>query len=157
MLNAAVTINNNNSNTIYIAEGLETALSIAQAKPYDRVVASLSVTNLKNVPLPPNTQKIVLCVDYDGLNAQSHKALQAAADFYKSRGLEVAIAYPEKIPGMQKFDFNDVLKHLGVNSINKSLNNVAFEKSSLATETKIIESSKQQITKALNLNKEFTR
>jgi Toprim domain len=83
----------------------------------------LSVTNLKNVPIPPNVKKIVLCADYDGTNSISSKAIGSAAKFYQERGLEVKIAYPEKIPGMEKRDFNDVLKHFGIYSIAKSIQN----------------------------------
>lgn len=106
---------------VYIAEGIETALSIAQTKPLDTVVAALSVSNLKNIPLPFDTQKIILCADHDGPNATANKALVNAAKSYLERGLEVAIAYPATIKDLAKVDFNDVLKILGVNSIARSL------------------------------------
>ena len=138
MANAAVIVNQgSNSNTIYIAEGIETALSVAQAKPVNRVIAALSVSNLKNVPLPLETKTVILCADYDGVNAVSNKALMLAAKFYMERGLEVMIAYPEKIPGMKKIDFNDVLRHLGVDSINKSLQHSIPQKLPEATKTNI--------------------
>ena len=47
------------------------------------------------------------------------------------------IAYPEKIPGMKKIDFNDVLRHLGVDSINKSLQHSIPQKLPEATKTNI--------------------
>ena len=138
MANAAVIVNQgSNSNTIYIAEGIETALSVAQAKPLNRVVAALSVSNLKTVPLPLETKTVILCSDYVGVNAVSNKALMLAAKFYMERGLEVMIAYPEKIPGMKKIDFNDVLRHLGVDSINKSLQHPIPQKLPEATKTNI--------------------
>lgn len=124
MANAAVTVNQGKfSGTIYIAEGIETALSIAQTKPLNAVFATLSVSNLSKVPIPVDTQKVVLCADYDGVGAASDKALMTAANFYLARGLNVAIALPEKIIGMNKVDFNDVLKHLGSDSIARSLQN----------------------------------
>ncbi len=124
MANAAVTVNQGKfPGTIYIAEGIETALSIAQTKPLDAVFATLSVSNLSKVLIPADTQKVVLCADYDGVGAASNKALMAAANFYLERGLSVAIAHPEKIIGMNKVDFNDVLKHLGADSIVRSLQN----------------------------------
>lgn len=43
------------------------------------------------------------------------------AKFYKERGLEVMIVYPKRIPGMNKVDFNDVLKHLGSHTIRITL------------------------------------
>ena len=158
VVNAAVVINQgNNNNTIYIAEGIETALSIAQAKPAEKVVAALSVSNLKNVPLLTETQKVVLCADYDGANAISTKALLAAANFYKERGLQVAIAYPENIPGMSKVDFNDVLKHLGTLSITRSLQNANVVPQKLPEVTKAMELNNLSTTKMPGVNKELTR
>ena len=122
MHNAAVIIKQAQfPGTVYIAEGIETALSIAQTKPLDTVVAALSVSNLKNIPLPFDTQKVMLCADHDGPNATANKALVNAAKSYLERGLAVAIAYPATIKDLAKVDFNDVLKILGVNSIARSL------------------------------------
>ncbi len=122
MHNAAVIIKQAKfPGTVYIAEGIETALSIAQTKPLDTVIAALSVSNLKNIPLPCDTQKIILCADHDGPNATANKALVNAAKSYLERGLAVAIAYPATIKDLAKVDFNDVLKILGVNSIARSL------------------------------------
>ena len=138
MNNAAVTINQAKfPGTVYIAEGIETALSIAQNKPLDSVIAALSVSNLKNVPLPVDTQKIILCADKDGPNSASNKALLQAAKSYLERGLQVAIAYPENIKDMTKVDFNDVLKKLGSGSIERSLQQAIPQ--TLSTVTKTIE------------------
>ena len=106
---------------LYIAEGIETALSVAQAKPLGTVVAALSLSNIKNVPLPVNTQKIILCADHNSVNAASNTVLLKAAKFYLEQGIKVAISEPEKIKGEAKIDFNDVLKKLGVTSIERSL------------------------------------
>ena len=129
MAQAGVMVNIlHNSNTVYIAEGIETALSIVQAKPQNTVFAALSVSNLKNMPVPLDTKKIVLCADNDGAHAASTKALVSAANFYLKLGLEVLIAYPEPIIGKNKVDFNDVLKQHGVKSINKSLQSAEPQK-----------------------------
>ncbi|MGI9214455.1 MAG: toprim domain-containing protein, partial [Gammaproteobacteria bacterium] len=144
MINAAVTVNQGKvRNTVYIAEGIETALSIAQAKPNNTIIAALSVSNLKNVSLPNDTQKVVLCADYDGNNPASNKALMSAAKYYLDKGLDLMIAYPEKIPGMNKVDFNDVLKHLGTYSIVKSLHNSIPQ--TLAEINKSIESNNSKV------------
>jgi conjugative relaxase-like TrwC/TraI family protein len=128
MANAAVIINQAKlSSTVYIAEGIETALSINQAQPSNTVFAALSVSNLTKAPLPVDTQKIILCSDNDGVNAASNKALISAANFYLARGLQVAIAHPEKIVGMNKIDFNDVLKNLGTASITRSLQSAVLQ------------------------------
>jgi len=151
MANAAVTINQAKfPGTVYIAEGIETALSINQAQPSNTVFAALSVSNLTKVPLPANTQKVILCADNDEVNAASNKALMLAANFYLERGLKVAIAHPEKITGMNKVDFNDVLKHLGTASIARSLQNAVPQK--LPEVTKTVAMNNQPNLKILHLN-----
>ena len=147
-LNRGVIINPKSSSTVYITEGIETGLSILEARSQDRVIASLSVTNLKNVPLPDSTRKVVLCADHDGLNTSSHQALIKAADSYVERGLDVYIAYPEKISDMKKIDFNDVLKNLGVSSISSSLQNAkAYKKLEVnqLNQTHILKNNKELI------------
>lgn len=124
---------------VYIAEGIETALSVSQAKPLETVVAALSVANIKNVPLPVDTQKVILCADHDGVNAASNQVLLKAAKFYLEQGIKVAICEPEKITGKTKIDFNDVLKTLGVKSIERSLQQA--EPQTLARITKALEQS----------------
>ena len=148
MANNGVIINPKRSSTVYITEGIETALSILEARSQDRVIAALSVTNLKNVPLPDSTRTVVLCADCDGTNTHSHQALIKAADSYLERGLKVYIAYPEKNFDLKKIDFNDVLKSLGVGSISNSLENAkAYKK---------IEINKLEQTPILKNNKELS-
>jgi len=79
----------------------------------------------------------------------------AAAKFYLERGLNVAISYPEKIVGMNKVDFNDVLKHLGTTSIERSLQNAVPQKSPETT-TKTMGSNNIPATKTVHLNKELS-
>ncbi len=148
MANNGVIINPKRSSTVYITEGIETALSILEARSQDRVIAALSVTNLKNVPLPDSTRTVVLCADCDGTNTHSHQTLIKAADSYLERGLKVYIAYPEKNSDLKKIDFNDVLKNLGVNSISNSLEN--------AKPYKKLEINKLEQTPILKNNKELS-
>jgi phage/plasmid primase-like uncharacterized protein len=116
-----VNLGKHNSSTMYIAEGIETALSIRQGTPDSRVLASLSVNNLSKIPIPDLVKHIVLCADQDGFLANSTKTLLDTANHYRARGFKVSIAFPEKIPGMEKADFNDALKLLGQSSVSKSL------------------------------------
>jgi len=154
MAHAAVIINKAKiPGTVYIAEGIETALSISQTKPLDQVFAALSVSNLKNVPLPVDTQKVILCADQDGVNANSNKALMVSANSYLERGLQVAIAYPEKIIGMEKVDFNDVLKHLGTDSITRSIQNAVLHKLPEVNQAKIEPLNKTTELNHLPINK----
>lgn len=122
MENAGVVINpGKNAATVYIAEGIETALSAASALKDARVLASLSVSHLKNVPLSADTQKVVLCADEDGADARSNKSLVEAANIFLSRGLKVEIAYPSKVANLLKTDFNDVLKMSGLKAVEQDL------------------------------------
>jgi phage/plasmid primase-like uncharacterized protein len=122
MENAAVIVNKGKSSGIvYIAEGIETALSVAQAVPRHTVFAALSVSHLKNVPIPPDTQTIILCADEDGVKADSNQSLIKAVNFYLERGVQVGIAYPSKVPSLSKTDFNDLLKYAGTAIVAKDL------------------------------------
>ena len=60
----------------------------------------------------PTNKNVVLCADYDGPNAPTHKALLADKAFLESKGYDVSILWPATM-GEQKVDFNDVLKKEG--------------------------------------------
>lgn len=105
------------SDVVYIAEGIETALSVAEAIPHQTIFASLSVSHLQNMPIPKNTQKIILCADEDGASANSERALIKTANRYCERGYTVQIAYPSRVPNLDKTDFNDVLKDAGIKGV----------------------------------------
>lgn len=112
MKNAAVTIQSNPiSNTLLVAEGVETALSIAKAKPNENVLASLSVSQLKQIPVSSKIKNIVICADNDGSNPNSRKALISAVDHHLKSGKKVFISMPH---GHEKSDFNDLLKQGGI-------------------------------------------
>jgi len=95
--------------TVWVAEGVETALSVVSAKPYDTVLASLSISHLKNVPIGPEVQKVVICADNDG-QKRNEAMLFKAVEGHLSQGRRVFIAMPQ---GNEKCDFNDVLKKEG--------------------------------------------
>lgn len=107
--------------TVYLAEGIETALSIAAARPLETVMASLSASQLSQVPIPLGMRHIVLCADNDGAHAQTYKAIIKAVQKYTEQGCKVSIALPERISGDQKIDFNDVLKRSGSAKVHEIL------------------------------------
>lgn len=114
----AVIVNQGKSSeTIYIAEGVETALSVAQALPEQKVVASLSASRLQDIPLSPETKKVVICADEDGADAGSNKSVVDAINAYLAQGVKVEVAYPRALPHLDKTDFNDLLKIRGVSAI----------------------------------------
>ncbi len=106
---------------LWIAEGIETALSVAKAMPNHTVIASLSAQQLKNVPLPPEVQKVIICADNDGSNANSQKAVINAIERHLSQGRQVYLTMPL---GNQKQDFNDLIKQGGISAVHDALEKV---------------------------------
>lgn len=95
---------------ILIAEGIETALSVAIENQDKRVIASTSVNNMININLPKGVQRVILCIDYDGDRAPSAVAYNKAAARFASQGLKVLAAYPPADDHGCRFDdFNDAL------------------------------------------------
>lgn len=91
--------------TVALAEGIETALSVAIACPELRVLAGVSVSNMGNLVLPPAIGTVVLCADNDAPDSSAARALQRAADRYLAEGRRVRIA---RSPVGK--DFNDALR-----------------------------------------------
>lgn len=69
----AVIIQKGLSRTVWITEGVETALSVAKAMPDHTVMASLSISQFKNMPVGNHVQAVVICADNDPASAQSKK------------------------------------------------------------------------------------
>jgi phage/plasmid primase-like uncharacterized protein len=90
---------------VALAEGIETALSVALATPELRVLCAVSSGNMAKVELPPAVSLVILCADNDGDNPKTAKALADAVERFTSEGREVRIARPPE--GIK--DFNDVL------------------------------------------------
>lgn len=114
---------NISSNTIYIAEGVETALSVAVVEPKARVICSLGVSNMKNIEFKDNVsnKRLVILADNDGKNSKTEQAVVDALYKLKAQGFkEVAMVKPS----IEKMDFNDLLKSGGVSSVKKHLSSV---------------------------------
>lgn len=104
--------------TLWVAEGIETALSLAQSVPNQSVLASISVSNLKNIPVGAETEKVVICADKDKPGSNTSKAVIAAVETHLSCGKRVFIALPL---GTEKCDFNDLIKQGGLELVNSTL------------------------------------
>lgn len=102
----------------FIAEGPETGISIAQAVPNQDVKVTLSISNFKHIDPKKIADTVVLCLDNDGENPQSAKAILEAGKRLTESGKQVFITKPDKA----KTDFNDVLKELGKDEVLKKLN-----------------------------------
>jgi len=109
---------------LYIAEGPETAASIAMADRKATVLASFGISNIKNLGEVIQSYKpkeILVAADNDGYNSKSQKTLYKTVELLKEQGIEVKILAPEVLPGKSKTDWNDVLLSKGIESIQKQL------------------------------------
>lgn len=114
---STVCIQQGTGNT-FIAEGIETALSLKSAGIQGEILSGFGRFVFKNA-LPTN-KNVVLCADYDGPNAPTHKALLQDKAYLESKGYDVSIIWPETT-GEQKVDFNDVLKKEGPTAIKQMI------------------------------------
>lgn len=90
---------------IYLTEGIEDALTIAQEAPEWRVMAVIALGNLASIDLPPQCGPVVICADNDEGNPKAIQALDRACQSLLQRGVQVEIAHPPQ--GFK--DWNDYL------------------------------------------------
>lgn len=101
---------------IFLAEGVETGLSIKQAGA-QRVMASLGLNNLKGQEFDAPT--VVLCGDWDG-KPEMPRPLQEAQKVLQEKGQGGEILLPVTF-GQEKKDFNDLLLEGGVEKVQDRL------------------------------------
>ncbi|MCX7120132.1 MAG: conjugative relaxase [Legionellales bacterium] len=109
---------------VYIAEGPETAASIAMARPKATVLTSCGIANIQNLGklikvFEPN--RVIIAGDNDG-DSKTLDTTKMAALSLKKEGIKSEIVLPKKIEGLDKTDWNDVLKTEGVKSVSNQLN-----------------------------------
>jgi phage/plasmid primase-like uncharacterized protein len=104
---------------VFLAEGIETALSVKEAGVRGDIYAVLGGTNFRNAPLflEDKTRPIIICADQDGEGTPSAKALEKTIESLKEEGFRVSVIRPELAQGLG--DFNDVLKREGVEGVRK--------------------------------------
>ncbi len=111
------------SGLLFVAEGVETALSISSAVPKDSsVLAVLGVSNFKNLTIEKG-QRIIICADNDTHKphakgqdkSPSEIAVEKAARQLEEKGAQVTVLKPE-IAG---WDFNDVLQKEGIKGVSR--------------------------------------
>lgn len=98
---------------IVIAEGIENALSVAVADPSRRVAATVSLSNMAAIVLPPCVTSVIVAADNDIKSdpikqEKIDKAFKAAMTHLKADGRAVSVA---RAPMPHK-DFNDWLQAL---------------------------------------------
>ena len=91
--------------TVVIAEGIETALSVAVACPEMRVLSAVSLGNLSHVQLPAQLVDVIVAADNDGANPAAERMLERAVDRLLQQGRSVRIARSSSGK-----DFNDPLR-----------------------------------------------
>jgi putative DNA primase/helicase len=91
---------------IAVAEGVETALSIAQAIPGLSVWAALSTSGLKTIRLPPEVREILIGADNDSSGAGERAAYDTANRFLREDARRTVRIV---LPPISGSDWNDVL------------------------------------------------
>jgi hypothetical protein len=138
----AVDLNTNADKSVtYLAEGVETGLSILNTHRNAHVLAVLGKSNFVNMNVDKLSDKVVICLDNDfkgkevfgdeGKLTDHIKAMKrnsdqvnAIAKHFKSHGKDVRFILPDK----DKFDFNDVLQQQGYAELSKQINQLITEK-----------------------------
>lgn len=92
--------------TVFITEGIETALSIRQLFGDVQVYAALSVYGLRSIQLPSWVKRVIVVADGDQLGTPAFMAAQRAVVELRRRGLEVVML---RCP-FEDEDFNDILQ-----------------------------------------------
>ena len=112
-------------NMIAVAEGVETALSVASANPNLTVFSSLgSITNFSAQKFNAKGQTLLICADNDASDNASNHKVSRAADELANKGFNVFVAKPNEVGQ----DFNDVLKEQGVDAVKSLINTPAIHK-----------------------------
>ncbi|HHX8430849.1 TPA: AAA family ATPase [Legionella pneumophila] len=101
---------------LYIAEGPETAASIASLDRNATVLVSFSVSNISNMAEVIKTyapKRVIIAADNDGEDSASRKTTEKACKALRDNGIDARIAYPNQLAGRVKTDWNDVLVEQG--------------------------------------------
>ena len=98
---------------VFIAEGLETALSIKEAHVIGKIVASLGIHNISNYQGPE--KEMILCTDNDEHkpHSKTHTVIEKTQEHFTNQGHSVTVIKPSHSGD----DFNDVLKKQGIQGV----------------------------------------
>ncbi len=141
-------ISENPHPTIALAEGLETALSVAEAHPDWEVKLTFGVSNVEKVAIASGQQSLVICADNDGLDSGTAKSVKKAVENLATQGIAAVVVEPTKPQGIEKWDFNDALKKSGIESIRADLDQThLFVQHSEKVKTELAPEIEKEITK----------
>jgi len=109
---------------LFIAEGVETALSLKSAGIQGNIKASLGLSNIKRiVPDSPNTH-LVICADHDAPQTPAAKSLEKSVMTLQMSGYSVTVIKPDQLGD----DFNDVLKKHGPQGVRDRIKKELLDK-----------------------------
>ncbi len=110
-------------NLYAVAEGAETALSIATACKDMTVFASLgSITNFSAMDFKTKSNTLIIFADHDRPGNDSHNKVNHAADELKSKGFNVLVCTPDDVGK----DFNDLLREKGAEAVRQQMNKLVL-------------------------------
>lgn len=111
---SSVLIQKGKNEKVFLAEGLETALSLKEAGIDGEIRAVLGKVNVLNVGLTVSPDRdVVLVADNDGRQWKDDKSFVQTLDTLKESGYKVSVMFPENSHQKDKIDFNDVLVNEG--------------------------------------------
>lgn len=99
-----------NTKMVFLAEGVETALSLREAVVKGEIRAVLGKSNLLTVGMTLQfDQRIILAVDNDGKPWREDEGLLKIITKLRAEGYTVDVLFPEIVDGKSKVDFNDLI------------------------------------------------
>jgi DNA primase len=123
----------------YIAEGIETALSLKESRVNGKILVSLGLSNMGNISAHlKKDEPIILCADADDPTSAAWKTSERALEKLQQEGFKVSIIRPQ---GEKGRDFNDVLKEENTEAVrayfeqDKSFTAFASKNSTIESET----------------------
>jgi Ti-type conjugative transfer relaxase TraA len=110
-------------NRVYVAEGVETALSLKEAGIKDPIYAALGVSNYKNIGFFLETKykshypEVIIAADHDKgkgeVESPSSRTTNQALEALRTKGFKASLIKPHK----EGYDFNDVLLKQGSDAL----------------------------------------
>jgi hypothetical protein len=138
---------------VFVAEGVETALSVKEAGVRGSIYAALGISNFRNVSLflGDKNSPVVMCADQDKEGSPARQTVEKAVEFLKGEGFSVSVVRPQNV--QEKEDFNDVLKREGVKGVQASFKEHLDPVNSLSEKDRSIFS---KLEKSIMENKHFS-
>lgn len=114
---------------VYIVEGVETDASIALADKEASIYYSFGIGNISKLDKlikANNYKEVIIVADNDGIDSYAGRLTKDAQLKLQEQGISTGIIEPNKIDGLSKTDFNDILKVQGLDVLKEQiLSNVA--------------------------------